>query len=167
MPPGNSQKPPVHVPPKPETPGSIPPADPMPNNGPVNLPPVPGGADHPGQGVTTVSTDAIRTFAANVLLLEDPIRTALNGMGNVDIHAGAFNQAFVLSRKIGGDGQLLPSTRTVLTNALDALESIRTACLRIVSEYDTAEELNRVDADKFGELILDAKTVINGMGGKD
>jgi hypothetical protein len=164
MPPGNSQKPPVHVPPKPDTPGNIPPADPMPQNSNLNLPPVPGGADHPGQGVTSVSTDAIRTFAANLLLLEDPIRTALTGMGNVDIHAGAFNQAFVLSRKIGGDGQLLASTRTVLTNALDALESIRAACFKLVAEYDTAEELNKADANKFGELILDAKTVISGMG---
>lgn len=164
MPPGNSQKPPVYVPPKPETPGSIPPPDPMPQNLNLNLPPVPGGSDHPGQGVTTVNTDAIRTFAANLLLLEEPIRTALKGMDNVNIHAGAFNQAFVLTRKISGDGQLLPSTRTVLTNALDALVSIRTACFRIVTEYDTTEELNEADANKFGELILDAKTVISGMG---
>jgi len=165
MPPGNSQtKPQVVVPPKPETPGTIPPPDPMPQNSNLNLPPVPGGADTPGKGVTSVSTDAIRTFAANLLLLEDPIRTALKGTDNVNIHAGAFNQAFVLTRKIGGDGQLLTSTRAVLTNALDALESIRAACFKLVAEYDTAEELNEADANKFNELILDAKTVISSMG---
>lgn len=159
-------KPPVHVPPPVTVPDQIPPPNQMPQNNPdLHLPPVPGGPDTPGKGVTTVSTDAIRTFAANLQLLEAPIRSALTATSDVNIHAGAFNQAFVLARKIGGDGQLRDSTRLVLTNALDALAEIRAACLKLVAEYDTAEELNKADADRFNELVLGAKTVISGMGG--
>src|ERR1700754_4118680 len=38
-------------------------------------PPVPGGADHPGKGVTTVNTEAMRTFAKNMqTLAEGPLK---------------------------------------------------------------------------------------------
>ena len=160
------QKPPVQVPPVVQIPDQIPPAGQMPQIDPqVHLPPVPGDTTHPGRGVVTVSTQAIRTFATNMQLLEEPIRTALNGMNGVDVRAGAFNQAFVLAQRIEGDGELRDSTRTVLTKALNALVEIRQACNRLVAEYDTAEELNGADADRFGELVLGATTVINGMGG--
>jgi hypothetical protein len=160
-----SQSPPVVVPPAVEVPNELPDPDPMPQHDPgVTLPPVPGGTNTPGRGVTTVSTQAIRTFAANLLLLEEPIRTALTGMAGVDVRPGAFNQAFVLANKIDGDGELRDSTRDVLTKALDALVAIRQACHRIVTEYDTAEELNNADATRFQELVNSANSIITGLG---
>jgi hypothetical protein len=162
---GNKPKEPVQIPPTVDIPGEIPTPEGMPPTGVTfNLPKPIGGDDPSGNGNTVVSTDAIKTFASNIELFEDPIRTALNGLGDVDIHAGAFYQAFHLASKIDDEGQLTDSTRTVLTKSLDALVKIREACNRIASEYDTAEELNQADATKFGELVNDASTVINSMG---
>lgn len=158
----------VTVPPKVDIPNEVPnPGNMPPNNVPFTAPKPIGGDGTNGNGNTVVSTEAIKMFAKNIELFEQPIRTALNGLNNVDIHAGAFYQAFHLASKIDDDGQLTDSTRIVLTKALDALVKIREACTRLASEYDTAEELNKADATRFGQLVNDANSVINSLGGGD
>lgn len=161
---GSKPKDPVVVPPQPGIPDDVPTPDGMPPTGVTFNLPKPIGDGQNGDGNTVVSTDAIKMFASNIELFEDPIRTALNGLDDVDIHGGAFYQAFHLASKIDDEGQLTDSTRIVLTKSLDALVKIREACSRIASEYDTAEELNKADATKFGELVNDVNGVINSLG---
>lgn len=157
----------VVVPPPVEVPNEIPTPEGMPPNGiSFNVPKPIGGEGKNGKGNTVVSTEAIKMFASNIQLFEQPIRTALNGLDQVDIHAGAFYQAFQLASKIDDEGQLTDSTRIVLTKSLDALVTIREACSRLAIEYDTAEELNKADATRFGQLVNDANSVINSLGGE-
>jgi len=157
----------VVVPPPVEVPNEIPTPDGMPPNGISFTVPKPiGGDGKNGDGNTVVSTEAIKMFASNIALFEQPIRTALNGLGEVDIRAGAFYQAFNLASRIDDEGQLTDSTRIVLTKSLDALVQIREACSRLILEYDTAEELNKADATRFGQLVNDANSVINSLGGE-
>lgn len=161
IPPKNDNK----VPEKVEVPNQIPTPDGMPPNDVTFDPPKPiGGDGKNGNGNTVVSTEAIKMFASNIALFEQPIRTALNGLGEVDIRAGAFYQAFRLASRIDDEGQLTDNTRIVLTKSLDALVTIREACSRLATEYDTAEELNKADATRFGQLVNDATNVINSLG---
>ena len=155
----------VTVPDKVDVPNEIPTPEGMPPNGISFTVPKPiGGDGKDGKGNTVVSTEAIKMFASNIELFEGPIRTALNGLGEVDIHAGAFYQAFNLASRIDDEGQLTDNTRIVLTKSLDALVKIREACSRLATEYDTAEELNKADATRFGQLVSDANNVINSFG---
>lgn len=161
---GNS----VTVPDKVDVPNEIPNPGDMPTYGvSFNTPKPIGGDGKNGDGDTVVSTAAIKLFASNIQLFEQPLRAALTGLDEVDIRAGAFYQAFHLASKIDDDGQLTDSTRVVLTKALDALVKIREACNRLVIEYDTAEELNKADATKFEQLVNDANSVINSLGSGD
>jgi len=157
----------VNVPPV-DVPDEIPNPGDMPINGISFTVPKPiGGDGKNGNGNTVVSTEAIKMFAKNIELFEQPIRTALNGLNQVDIRAGAFYQAFQLASRIDDEGQLTDSTRIVLTKSLDALVTIREACTRLATEYDTAEELNKADATRFGQLVNDANSVINSLGSGD
>lgn len=154
----------VTVPEKVDVPDEIPTPEGMPPTGVSFNTPKPIGGDHNGNGDTVVSTEAIKMFASNISLFEQPIRTALNGLDQVDVRAGAFYQAFQLASRIDDEGQLTDSTRIVLTKSLDALVKIREACSRLATEYDTAEELNKADATRFGQLVNDANSVINSLG---
>ena len=153
------------VPDKVNIPNEIPTPEGMPPNGISFTVPKPiGGDGKDGKGNTVVSTEAIKMFASNIALFEQPIRTALNGLGEVDVRAGAIYQAFQLASRIDDEGQLTDNTRIVLTKSLDALVQIREACTRLANEYDTAEELNKADATRFGQLVNDANSVINSLG---
>jgi len=150
----------VKVPDKVDIPNEIPTPEGMPPNGiSFNVPKPIGGDGKNGNGNTVVSTEAIKMFASNIELFEQPIRTALNGLNDVDVHAGAFYQAFQLASRIDDEGQLTDSTRIVLTKSLDALVQIREACSRLA-----LEELNKADATRFGQLVNDANSVINSLG---
>ncbi|MGH3431426.1 MAG: hypothetical protein ACRDQB_01175 [Thermocrispum sp.] len=151
-----------------DVPDELPSPSAEPPDSPLSLPhpapAVPGGAENPGQGVTTVSTEAITVFSNNLQQLEEPIRFALGRVSEVNVRAGAFNQAHVLAGKINGDGGLAESTRKVLTQALDALAEIRESCARLALEYESAEELNAADATEFQRLVNRASSVINSVG---
>ncbi|MET0135509.1 MAG: hypothetical protein ABW215_18170, partial [Kibdelosporangium sp.] len=152
----------VTVPDRPEIPGQIPDPGTMPppeyGATTVTFRPV-GSAE--GGAPTQVNTDAIKAFATNLESLDDPVRTALTTVGDIDIRAGGFFAAHELADSIGGTGKLRDGTQSTLTKTLDALAAIRAASTKIVQRYESAEDLNAATSQNLQQYIAGADGVIN------
>lgn len=124
---------------------------------------IPGGADHPGRGLTVVNVQAIKNFAANIETLLPLIDTMVSELDGVRIGAGYLGAGHNLHNTILGANQLRDSSRKVLVDSKNALMRISTACEEIASRYATAEDLNAMDAQAFQRQVAAAKGAINSL----
>jgi hypothetical protein len=131
---------------------------------PQDLPLIPGAQGAAVNSAVKVSTQAIKVFLANLRQVEQVVRAALDPFnGDLTLRAGAFQQASLLRTSITDAGGLVDTTRTVLTQTLDTLMTIDEACGKIINNYETADELNNIDAAKFADLVSDANAQINNL----
>lgn len=142
--------------------------DPPVGHGPVvNAPPVPGGHDHPGRGVTVVNTKAMKTFAANVsgLVAEDgPLRKALAAMEDVDVRAGGFRTAVSLAKVVNGPDSMQGATRNTLADMIEVLASVADAVNRMANHYEKTEDLNTMSSADYATYLGQTSGAINSMG---
>lgn len=128
-------------------------------------PPVPGGADKPGSGVTAVSTDAMKTFAANVMTLGGSLRQARTRIGTVNVAAGGFPEGFEIKNRIVGTNGLVQTTGAFLDVAIETLTDVVNAANSLVHTYTNAEDLNGLTSQELGEFVSEARTDVNGLSG--
>jgi hypothetical protein len=151
--------------------GNIPPENknPTPDHGPVvNAPPVPGGHEHPGKGVTVVNTKAMKTFAQNIggLVAKDgPLQKALDGMTTVNVKAGGFHTAVTLASAVNGETGMRGGTVQTLTDMIQVLTEISEATAKMANRYEKAEELNAMTSADYASYLGKAGGYVNGMGG--
>ncbi|GAA3558622.1 hypothetical protein GCM10022222_47710 [Amycolatopsis ultiminotia] len=129
-------------------------------------PPVPGGADHPGKGVTAVNTEAMRTFAKNMqTLAEGPLKDLPGKLDEVLLKPGFFltaqNKIFT---PILGSNALRDSTRSSIHDLVKALGDVSEAVTQAAKSYDNADELNKMTADKYNEYFNKVNGEITGVG---
>lgn len=125
-------------------------------------PPVPGG-NSPGEGVTTVSTEALRTFAHNIGQLIPIVDQAWEQMDLAWIQAGNFGLATTLKVKMSGDAGFGPATRQFLDRTADVLRRLQNAALSIADEFENAEELNEATSADVGFQMSMVKTGVNAL----
>jgi hypothetical protein len=132
-------------------------------SGQFDPPAVPGG-DGPGEpGSTEVSTDAMKTFAANIKSLVDPMVTSWNDMGNVKIAAGGFHEAFTLRDTIMGPTGLAMTTQTFIGNTRETMADIAVAAEELAAKYTSAEEFNKMTGTDLGTYVSELNGDINGL----
>jgi hypothetical protein len=135
----------------------------------VEAPPVPGGHDHPGKGVTVVNTKAMKTFATNVGgLVADggALKAALTDMDNVHVHAGGFRTAIALEKTVNGPGAMQGGTRQTLADMIEVLSSLADAVGRMANHYDNAEDANKMTSADYATYLGQSSGEINSMGGQ-
>lgn len=142
--------------------------DPPVGNGPVvNAPPVPGGHDHPGRGVTVVNTKAMKTFATNISgLVADggPLRQALTALEDVDVRAGGFRTAVALAKVVNGPDGMQGATRKTLADMIEVLTSVSDAVNKMANHYEKAEDLNTMSSADYATYLGQTSGSINSMG---
>jgi hypothetical protein len=149
---------------------NIPPAndDPSVSHGAVvTAPPVPGGHDHPGKGVTVVNINAMKTFASNIsgLVADDgPLRQALVQLEDVDVRAGGFRTAVALAKVVNGPDGMQGATRSTLTDVIQVLTSVADAVNRMANHYEKAEDLNTISSTDYATYLGQTSGAINSMG---
>lgn len=130
------------------------------DSGAGDAPPVPGGADHPGKGVTAVSTEALKTFGSNLELLKQPLLNARNAVVDVKIKPGAFFDAHEMEKKVNGGGLVDPTSEFLRTTVEAAIDMVAKA-QKMATDYATAEEFNSMTAAEFGKYTEDVAGDIN------
>jgi hypothetical protein len=129
-------------------------------------PPVPGGADTPGKGVTTINTKAMQTYASNIDALIQPLRDSANALQSVNIKPGVFPAALELSKSINtGETGLRDASYTVLNNLVNALVDVHDALRLMASKYDKAEDLNEISAGDYANYMAIAAGRVNAVIG--
>jgi hypothetical protein len=127
-------------------------------------PPVPGGAHSPGKGVTTVNTDAMRTFAKNIAQLAEPLTTSMNAVQSVNVRAGAFPSAITLASKINTPQTgLRDSVVASLDQIAQAIGDTADAVSRMALAYDSGEAANKITASKYGDFMQQGSAVISSL----
>lgn len=137
--------------------------------GDVSTPPsVPGGADHPGKGVTAVNTQAMHTFAQNLRTLADGPLSKLPGqLDTVNIKPGVFATAHdKLVQPIVGEGGLRDSTRTTVQDLITAMHDAADAVDKAANAYDSADEANKMTTDAYNQYFGQLSSEITGAGSK-
>lgn len=127
-------------------------------------PPVPGGDETPGKGVTTVSTEAITLFANNIEKLYGPMDELIKDLEAVEFAPGALPASFVLKSDIAGDKGLVPGSVTFINQVRDALAQIVNSARSLASAYQNHEEFNKMTGKDLGEFISQLKGSINALG---
>ena len=151
-------------------PSQMPPApgNPPIQHGPIQTPPpVPGGSQTPGKGVTVVNTAAMKTFAENLRVLvadNSPLKQIQGHLGEINVRAGGFRTAVNLANKINGPGQLRDGTKKTVDDVVEVLIQISDALLLMASHYEKAEDANTMSSADYLTYLSTASGVINGMG---
>jgi len=132
-------------------------------NGHFDPPVVPGG-EGPGEpGSTEVSTAAMKTFAANIKALVDPMQTSWTDMGNVKIAAGGFHEAFTLRDKIMGPTGLAMTTQKFIGDTRETMADIAIAAEELAAKYTSVEEFNSMTGTDLGTYVSELNGDINGL----
>ncbi|SDP42166.1 hypothetical protein [Lentzea jiangxiensis] len=131
-------------------------------------PPVPGGVDSPGKGVTRINVEAVKHFANNVRSLIPEVKKAIDELeGLRDFGPGNFGAAHRFRDKVFGGSEdgvtLRSSTLNVLLDTHSILESIVLRCDEIVKTYKTAEQLTELDAEEFTGMVSKVQGSVAGM----
>ncbi|WP_328605158.1 ESX-1 secretion-associated protein [Amycolatopsis sp. NBC_00345] len=137
--------------------------------GDVGTPPtVPGGSEHPGKGVTTVNTKAMRTFADNMRTLADgPLSKIPGDLDAVNIKPGVFATAHdKLIQPIVGEGGLRDTTRTTVQDLVTALNDAADAVTKAANAYENADEANKMTTDEYNQYFGQLSSEITGAGQK-
>lgn len=167
--------PPPKPPPVPfHSPGdqNIPPPDgTITGHGPVTNPPsVPGGSATPGKGVTSVNTEAMKTFAKNLAsLAEDggPLTQLLTEVGNVNVKPGGFHAAQNnIVEPMNGSGKLKEQTVQMVHDLIDSINTTSEKMAQAAQAYETADEANKMSGTDFANYFGQVTTDINQIGNK-
>ncbi|MDX8149476.1 hypothetical protein SK854_45650 [Lentzea sp. BCCO 10_0061] len=135
-------------------------------------PPVPGGVDTPGQGLNVVNVDAIITYANNLEALQPFMTNMIDSMDFVlskRFGAGAFGAANNLEATVVGNGgqnggaSLVGSIRSVLVEAETIMKDMVVKCREIAAKYKTADDLTKLDADDFKQIVTGVNAKISGL----
>jgi hypothetical protein len=151
-------------------PGDHPPPDPkhewIPEGDVGKPPPVPGGSEHPGKGVTVVNTAAMRTFAKNLHTLADgPIKDLPNKLDGVQLKPGVFLTAQdKIVKPIIGPGGLRDSSKTAIHDLVKALGEVADAVNTAAKAYENADEVNKMSADRYNEYFNKVNGHITNAG---
>lgn len=130
---------------------------------PNEAPPVPGGTESPGEGVTAVSTEALKTFAKNIAELIPIVDHAYTQMDLGGIQAGNFGAATTLQDKMSGEAGLGVTTRQFLEQTGDVLRRMVSAALAIAAEFENAEDLNEATSADVGFEMSMVKTGVKAL----
>ncbi|RKT86446.1 hypothetical protein SAMN05421805_10692 [Saccharopolyspora antimicrobica] len=130
------------------------------------VPDVPGdnGENKGGEKVIGVNTKALKVFADNVESLRDLIAKAKTKTDDVDIKPGGFNLAYQMRGKIMGaenKAGLKNDVRSYLDELDITLRNVRDEVRKLVVDYDSTEELNKLTAEKLGTIMDDSFKFIN------
>ncbi len=125
----------------------------------MQAPAVPGGATHPGQGVRTVSTTALKTFNKNIATLMAPLRQAQQDLQSMQpIRAGALGAGREFETAVSGgnknDGSSLQETTlAVLLGLENAIGAVQTSMNAVISTYTTTGDLNGLTANNLADTM--------------
>lgn len=130
-------------------------------------PPVAGGEDGKGADLI-VNTEAIKTFRGNLEKLHDIL---LNTQTKVEamppIKPGYFGLGGSMYRAIiGTDGApgLQKNTGDFLHSTVTTFEKLMADIDKMILDYDTAEELSTLSAEKLNKAFEDAFTAMGNLG---
>ncbi|WP_020660760.1 hypothetical protein [Amycolatopsis benzoatilytica] len=131
-------------------------------------PPVPGGSEHPGRGVTAVNTEAMRTFAKNMQTLADgPLKDLPAKLDGVQLKPGVFLTAHdKIVTPIQGTNMLVDNTRTAIHDLCKALDEVADAVTKASKAYDNADEVNKMSADDYNQYFNTVSGHITSAGQK-
>jgi hypothetical protein len=129
-------------------------------------PPVAGGEE--GKGDLVVNTEAIKTFRGNLSKLQEVLATTQTNVEQMPaIKPGYFGLGGSMYRAVIGDSSLpglQTNTSTFLHGTVNTFEKLMTDIDAMVKEYDSAEELSTLGADKLNKAFDDAFSSINNLG---
>ena len=134
----------------------------------VAAPPlIPGGDPGGGTpgGLVSVATPTLHLFAANLNLLEGPVRDGKTRLTTVNTHSGGFHDAFLLDDK----ATKIADEATMLLNFVhEGLMDIQSAVHKMVARYDGTEDLNKMKATELADILDEVDgdiTATKGLGG--
>jgi hypothetical protein len=134
----------------------------------VTPPPVPGGTDTPGKGVTAVNTAAMKTYAQNLdSLVADngPLKNISHAMDTMVVKAGGFRGAAALTTKVTGDSGIRNAAQKTLADMVTVITNISDSVKKMSANYESAEEANKMSKDDYIKYLSQVSGQINGMGG--
>lgn len=140
------------------------------DNGDINLniahaPDVPKYGDGSGGGTIAISTDAMKNFRENILMLKAPIDDSVRDLGKINVEPGGFAEAWAVEQKIEGQEGLVPATSVFIGKVRNNLLLLAEACDALMNEYNGTEELNTLKGDKLNGFVGQLGQGIKGMGG--
>ncbi|MEU3650069.1 hypothetical protein AB0E59_42355 [Lentzea sp. NPDC034063] len=144
--------------------GSIPPLP--------DPPKVPGGVDNPGKDVKVINVDAVKYYGNSLREMIPVIKGAITELDDLNsFEPGYFGVAMDFKAKVfgagsssGGDGTtLIASTRQVFVEAQMIVEEVAARCDDIVRKYKTADQLSKLDADDFTQMVSNVQSKVSGM----
>ncbi|MFC5219723.1 hypothetical protein [Streptomyces coerulescens] len=135
------------------------------NDSPVDLPPVPVNGVGVSNG-TTVSTEPMDMFAANIERLIQPVRAASEALSPINIAPGAFYHANLMENNINGPNAD-SGLKQKLIEVLDALErglhDVSTGVRELSSMFQTQHEANNMTARDLQDAVSSAANDFNAM----
>ncbi|WP_239154305.1 hypothetical protein [Amycolatopsis sp. FDAARGOS 1241] len=129
-------------------------------------PPVPGGSDHPGKGVTTVNTEAMKVWAKNMQTLADgPIKDLPNQLDGITVKPGIFATAQnKIINPIVGSGGVRDKVRSAIQDLIPAMHDAAEAANKAAKDYEDRDEFNNMEADKYKTYFGTVDNEINNAG---
>jgi hypothetical protein len=137
-------------------PGSVPPPT---GNGPT--PPVPVPKWDSGSKTLAVYTDALDTFATNMLALQPPIQSVMNDLTDVSVQPGAFYDADKLRNTINGqngDAGIKAAYGKVLSDIHKALQTLHDETITMSTKYKNFDDINTAGATNLESLFSGSTT---------
>ncbi|MFE0023578.1 hypothetical protein [Amycolatopsis sp. NPDC059021] len=128
----------------------------------VKAPPVPGGGETPGKGVTTVNTKAMKNLAQHLDELLPPLKSTQERIAGVKLRPGGFQTAVNLSKSVDN---IKDATGATLRSVVEVVAETSDALKRIALKYESAEEANKMTGDDFGKYFSQTSGWVNAMGG--
>lgn len=128
----------------------------------AETPEVPGGGDgnKGGDKVIAVNTKALRKFAENVEALRVMIADSKKHLADVDVKPGGFNAAYTLRDKVNGAG-LKGDYEKYMYSLAQELGELSEATKTMLADYEKAEDLNKLSAEKLTNIMNGPFSYIN------
>jgi hypothetical protein len=140
------------------------------NHGPVQQPlPLPGGGGDPAQGGIAANTDAMMTYAKNLMDLvysddgKTPLQQAKESLHGVTIRPGGFRGAIALKEGITGGDKLIPATLDSIGVAIEAIHRVAQAVHKVGVDLASNEERNKMSAKDAGKYLGQAAGYIKNV----
>jgi hypothetical protein len=137
--------------------------------------PVGGGDDN--HAPTQVSTEALKTYSANLRTLAGALKQVeakLTAAASQPVEPGYFYEANQLVTRVNGTtsssgagttGGVVPVTKDFVTKLVTALTTTADNLDQLAAKYTKAEDLNNVSAQKLNDLISTAESSISAVTG--
>ncbi|MFD8820501.1 hypothetical protein ACFV23_55775 [Streptomyces sp. NPDC059627] len=139
-----------------------------PDAGKFQPPAVPSGS---GSGSKTqVDTQPMEVFASNMDQLVDPVQKALDRLGGIDVHAGAFYDGNVIRKDLNGpngDDGLKKSLMAVLHDLTEGLTDIAKGVRDIAGQYSKVHDASLVDVSALTKAMQPAQADFDALAKDD